>query len=142
MTETIDIHYLPGSPHLEMIEKGNWIDLYTYEDYTFEPGDFHLVNLGVSMRLPEGYEAHIAPRSSTFKRYGLIQTNGVGVVDFLFNGQEDLWMMPCYATRAVSIPRGTRLCQFRIVQSQPKIEFNEVEYLNGTARGGFGSTGV
>lgn len=78
MMETIDIHYLPGSPHLEMTDKGDWIDLYTYEDYTFNFGDFHLVNLGVSMKLPEGYEAHIVARSSTFKRYGLIQTNAMG----------------------------------------------------------------
>lgn len=139
---TIDIHYLPGAPHLEAIDKGDWIDLYTYEDYVFGPGDFHLVNLGVSMKLPEGYEAHIAPRSSTFKRYGLIQTNSVGVVDSSYCGNDDVWMMPCYATRAVSIPKGTRLCQFRIMPTQPTIDFNEVEYLNGEARGGFGSTGV
>lgn len=140
--ETIDIHYLPGSPHLEMTENGNWCDLYTYEDYVFEPGDFKLVNLGVSMKLPEGYEANIVPRSSTFKRWGLIQTNHYAVIDSTYCGTDDIWMMPCYATRAVTVPKGTRLCQFRINKTQPNLVFNEVDSLNEQSRGGFGTSGA
>ena len=139
--ETIKIHYKPGAPHLEKIEKGDWIDLYTYEDCTFAEGEFKLVDLGVSMKLPTGYEALVAPRSSTFHRYGLIQTNGFGVIDNSYCGVGDLWKMPCLATRAVYIPKGTRLCQFRIQKKQPEIEFVEYEPSDADNRGGFGSTG-
>ena len=104
-------------------------------------GDFALIPLGVAMQLPEGYEAHIAPRSSTFKTWGIIQTNSVGVVDFSYNSHDDVWKMPVYATRDTVIEVNDRICQFRIVENQPKIVFEEVEYLEGVARGGFGSTG-
>ena len=93
------------------------------------------------MRIPEGYEAHLAPRSSTFKTWGIIQTNSVGVVDFSYNSHDDVWKMPVYATRDTVIEVNDRICQFRIVENQPKIVFEEVEYLEGVARGGFGSTG-
>ena len=105
-------------------------------------GDFKLVPLGVAMKLPEGYEAILAPRSSTFRRYGLIQTNGIGVVDSSYSGNDDQWMMPVLATRDVSIQKGTRLCQFRIQKNQPPVSFNAVESLDSPNRGGFGSTGA
>lgn len=137
----VQIQYLPGAAHLEKIEKGDWIDLYTYEDVTLSKGDFEIINLGVAMKLPEGCEAIVAPRSSTFKRYGVIQTNGIGVIDESYCGSDDLWGMPVYATQDVTIPKGTRLCQFRIQPKQPDILFQEVDSLSDESRGGFGSTG-
>ena len=121
--------------------KSDWIDLRAAERYELKKGDFALINLGTSMRLPEGYEAHIAPRSSTFKKWGLIQTNGVGVVDFSYNTSEDVYMMPVLATRDTVVEVNDRVCQFRIMKNQPRIVFEEVDELEGVARGGFGSTG-
>lgn len=138
----IDIHYLPGSPYLEQSKNGDWIDLYTYEDVTLMPEEFQLINLGVAMKLPDGYEANIVPRSSTFKRYGLLQTNSYAVIDNSYCGNNDIWRLPVIATRAITIPNGTRLCQFRINEKQPEILFNEVAELRSDDRGGFGSTGV
>ena len=142
-TETIKILY-----HTDKIEKltyidgkSDWIDLRAAERYELKKGDFALINLGISMRLPEGYEAHIAPRSSTFKKWGLIQSNGVGVVDFSYNTSEDVYMMPVLATRDTVVEVNDRVCQFRIMKNQPRIEFEEVTVLEGVARGGFGSTG-
>lgn len=140
--ETIKIKYYPSSPHLEMTEKGNWIDLYVHEDVTLRKGEFALIPLGVAMQLPDGYEAILAPRSSTFKRYGIIQTNGLGIIDNSFAGDGDEWKMPVLATRDVTIMKGTRVCQFRILKTQPSILFNEVLSLDNPDRNGFGSTGV
>lgn len=139
--ETIEIKYYPGSPELEKIKAGDWIDLYTYEDVALFAGDSTIIPLGVAMKLPKGYEAIVAPRSSTFKRWGVIQTNGVGVIDQLYCGNDDQWGMPVYATRNVTIPKGTRLCQFRIQKNQPDILFKEVDDLGNANRGGFGSSG-
>ncbi len=139
--ETIEIKYYPGSPHLEKIEKGDWIDLYTYEDTVLFAGDSAIIPLGVAMKLPAGYEAIVAPRSSTFKRWSIIQTNSLGVIDSSYCGDDDQWGMPVYATRNVTIPKGTRLCQFRIQKRQPDILFKEVDFLNNENRGGFGSSG-
>ena len=105
-------------------------------------GDFQLIPLGVAIALPEGYEAHLAPRSSTFKNFGILQTNSVGVVDYSYRGDGDQWRMPVYATRDVTIPKGARICQFRIVENQPALKFVKVETLGGPDRGGFGSTGI
>lgn len=142
-TETIKILY-----HTDKIEKltyidgkSDWIDLRAAKRYELKKGDFALIDLGVSMRIPEGYEVHIAPRSSTFKKWGLIQTNGVGIVDYSYNTSEDVYMMPVLATRDTVVEVNDRICQFRIMKNQPKIEFEEVDKLEGTARGGFGSTG-
>lgn len=142
MTEKIKIKYLPGSPALEQNDKGDWIDLYTYEDVSLQAGESTCISLGVAMELPQGYEANIAPRSSTFKRYGLLQTNSVAVIDSSYCGNDDIWLYPVFATRPVVISKGTRLCQFRINKVQPKLEFEEVERLNTPNRSGFGSTGV
>lgn len=137
----IEIKYLPGSPRLEKIDVGDWIDLYTYEDAVLFKGDSKIVSLGVCMKLPKGYEAVVAPRSSTFKRWGVIQTNSIGVIDGTYCGDDDVWGLPLYATRDVTIPKGTRLCQFRIQARQPDILFKEVDTLSDKSRGGFGSTG-
>ena len=108
----------------------------------FKAGEFKLVNLGISVKLPEGYEAHIAPRSSTFKNYGLLQVNSVGVVDNTYCGDEDVWRWPVYATRDCVIHVNDRICQFRIQKHQPQIIFEEVESLGNEDRGGIGSTGT
>jgi dUTP pyrophosphatase len=128
-------------PKLNKVDKGDWIDLYVGEDYTMKAGELLLLNLGVSMKLPENYEAHIIPRSSTFLKYGILQANSMGMVDNSYCGNEDIWKFPAYATRDVSVSKGDRLCQFRIVEKQPKINFEEVENLEDLNRGGFGSTG-
>lgn len=142
MCETIKIKYWPSSPHLEVNPNGSWIDLYTYVDTTLQPGDFALIPLGVAMKLPEGYEANFVPRSSTFKRWGILQTNHYSVIDPSYCGDEDMWLYPVYATRAVTIPKGTRLCQFRINQVQPQIIFDEVVSLGEESRGGIGTSGA
>lgn len=121
--------------------KSDWIDLRCAEDLTLEAGEFRLIPLGVAIALPEGYEAHIVPRSSTFKNYGLLQANSMGVVDCSYCGDNDQWRMPVYATRRVAIQKNARICQFRIVQNQPKLKFTKVARLDGPDRGGFGSTG-
>ena len=122
--------------------KSDWIDLSAAEEVSLRAGDFRLIPLGVAIALPEGWEAHIVPRSSTFKNYGILQTNSMGVVDCSYCGDNDQWRMPVYATRDVTIEKGARICQFRIVENQPKLNFVRVEHLDGPDRGGFGSTGV
>ena len=141
-TEIIKVKYLPGSPHLTINSDGSWIDLYTYEDTVLQSGDFKIISLGVAMKLPEGYEANFVPRSSTFKRWGVLQTNCYSVIDPTYCGDSDIWGYPVYATRAVTIPKGTRLCQFRINRVQPVIRFEEVSTLGNTDRGGFGTSGA
>lgn len=121
--------------------KSDWIDLRSAEDVELKAGEFKLISLGVSIRLPEGYEAHIVPRSSTFKTWGIIQTNSMGIVDESYHGDSDIWRMPVYATRDSKINKNDRICQFRIVKHQPIIKFEEVAYLSEINRGGFGSTG-
>lgn len=141
--ETIKIQY--HSTEIDKLTyidgKSDWIDLRAAERVEFKKGDFKLVSLGVSMRLPEGYEAHIVPRSSTFKTWGLLQANSQGVVDWSYNSSEDVWKCPMFATRDTVVEVNDRICQFRIVEHQPKINFEEVDHLEGVARGGFGSTG-
>ena len=154
--ETIKIKYTDSDLiRLEKIQKGCWIDLRAAEDVTLEKGDSKLINLGIAMELPVGYEAILVPRSSTFKNYGIIQTNGEGVIDGFstdengkiiqgtgYCGDNDIWKMPVYATRYTVIHKNDRICQFRIQKKQPDIEFVEVEHLRNDNRGGFGSTGV
>ena len=105
-------------------------------------GSFRLIRLGVGMILPDGYEAHVAPRSSTVKNFGIIQTNSPGVIDNSYSGEEDEWRMPAYALRDTVIRKNDRICQFRIVEKQPALTFEIVEHLNDESRGGFGSTGT
>ena len=141
--ETIKIKY-----HTDEIEKlryidgkSDWIDLRSAEDVELKAGDFKLISLGVSMELPRGYEAHIVPRSSTFKTWGILQTNSIGIIDESYCGDNDIWKYPVYALRDTIIHKNDRICQFRIMKHQPTIEFEEVEHLEGEERGGFGSSG-
>jgi dUTP pyrophosphatase len=121
--------------------QGNWIDLKASETVQFHPREYGNIPLGVSMKLPEGYEAYIVPRSSTFSKYGIIQTNGIGIIDNSYSGTDDIWQMPVYAMKETTIPVGARICQFRIVKKQPDIEFIAADRLDEIDRGGFGSTG-
>ena len=131
-----------GMERIEQIPQGNWIDLRTEEKIHLEKGDYRKISLGVSMQLPYGYEAIIAPRSSTFERYGILLANCIGIIDESYCGDDDIWRFPAYATRMIDIPAGTRICQFRIIEHQPAVELVEVEHLGNRNRSGFGSTGL
>ena len=122
--------------------KSDWIDLRASEDVVLKKGEFKLIPLGIAMKLPEEYEAHVVPRSSTFKNFGLIMTNSVGIIDNSYCGDGDQWYFPALAIRDTEIHKNDRICQFRIMKNQPKIEFDEVNDLETSNRGGFGSTGV
>ena len=142
-TEKIQIKYFSDKiEHLCYIDgKSDWIDLRAAEDVMLKAGEFKLIPLGIAMKLPEGYEAHVVPRSSTFKNFGIIQTNHYGVIDESYCGDNDQWFVPVLAMRDTEIHVNDRICQFRIMEHQPVIEFEETEKLEGTDRGGFGSTG-
>lgn len=141
--ETIKIKYFTDKiEKLTYIDgKSDWIDLRAAEDVNLKAGEFKLIPLGVAMELPAGYEAHVVPRSSTFKNFGIIQTNHQGVIDGSYCGDNDQWFMPVYAVRDTQIHVNDRICQFRIMKNQPKIVFNEVAQLENEDRGGVGSTG-
>lgn len=124
------------------IPQGDWIDLRAAETVTMKAGEFKLISLGVSMKLPDGYEAHVVPRSSTFKTWGILQTNSMGVIDNSYSGTNDVWMFPAYATRFCHIRKGDRICQFRIMPKQLPISFEIADTLDDKNRGGFGSTGT
>lgn len=121
--------------------KSDWIDLRASEDVVLKQGDFALIPLGVAMELPKGYEAHIVPRSSTYKTFGLIQTNSCGIVDSSYCGDNDMWRMSVIAMRDTEVHVNDRICQFRIMKNQPEIHFTELEHLGNADRGGFGTTG-
>lgn len=124
------------------ISKGDWIDLRAAEKVELKRGEFKLVPLGVAMELPAGYEAHVAPRSSTFKNFGVIQTNSLGIIDNSYCGDNDQCFFPAFALRDTVINVNDRICQFRIMEIQPKITFTRVESLGNRDRGGHGSTGI
>ena len=136
----IQINYHGNMP-IEKISVGDWIDLRAAEDTIMSSGEFKIISLGISMKLPEGYEAHVVPRSSTFKKWGIIQANGIGVIDNTYCGDDDIWKFPAIALRDTHIYKGDRICQFRIVKKQPEFSFVEVDHLGDQNRGGFGSTG-
>ena len=141
--ERIKIKYFTDKiDKISKIDKGDWIDLRAAETVNLKAGEFKLIPLGVAMQLPEEYEAHMAPRSSTFKNWGIIQTNSVAVIDESYCGDNDQWLYPAYALRDTVINVNDRICQFRIVNKQPLIDFEEVETLGNDDRGGIGSTGV
>lgn len=141
--ETIKIRYADKTVNeVSVIPNGDWIDLRSAETVELKQGEFRIISLGVSMKLPDGYEAHVVPRSSTFKNYGIIQTNSMGIIDNSYCGNNDIWKFPALALRDTIIHAGDRICQFRIVRKQPSIEFEKVENLNSVDRGGFGSTGI
>ena len=126
----------------QALEQGDWVDLKAACDVVMFEGEYAVIPLGIAVELPEGYEAHIAPRSSTFKRYGVLCANSFGIIDNAYCGDGDQWGFPAYATRRTEIPKGARVCQFRVVESQPALEIERVESLGNADRGGFGSTGA
>ena len=153
----IKIKYFDGARKLEVISKGNWIDVYANADMIIKEGERAMIPLGFAMQLPEGFEAHLAPRSSTFKTWGIIQTNHVGVIDNSYCGDNDQWFYPAYClmgkettydieigefVKYTEIKKGDKIAQFRIIEIQPPIEFEEVEVLGNDDRNGFGSTGT
>ena len=157
--KTIRIKYFEGAKKLEKIEKGDWIDLRANKDIFIPKGEMRLIPLGVAMELPTGYEAHLVPRSSTFKKWGIIQTNHCGIIDCSYCGDNDEWLFPAYCLEdrdecemvykdgvgtkkyGTWIRKGDRICQFRIMENQPTLEFEEVEVLGNKDRRGIGSTG-
>ncbi len=136
MTKTIKIKYFT-----DKIEKLAYMDLRSAEDVTLKKGEFKLIPLGIAMELPKGYEAHVVPRSSTYKNFGVIQTNHMGVIDETYCGDNDQWFMPVLAMRDTRIHVNDRICQFRIMEHQPELVFEETEILGHADRGGHGSTG-
>ena len=146
----IKIKYFDNAKELNMIEKGNWCDLYANKDMFIPEGEKMMIPLGVAMQLPEGYEAHVVPRSSTFKTWGIIQTNHIGIIDNSYCGDNDQWFYPAYCLEPKNfidnqygtlIRKGDKIAQFRIIEVQPKLEFEKVESLGNKDRGGFESTG-
>lgn len=126
---------------IEKLPVGDWIDLRCAERVDMDAGQFKIISLGVSMKLPEGYEAHVLPRSSTFKKWGILMTNSMGIIDESYCGERDIWGFPALAMRNTTIFKGDRICQFRIVKKMPEVTFIEVNHMEDADRGGFGSTG-
>lgn len=142
MAKQIKIKYIHDIDTIDLLDVGNWIDLRVSEDTYLDLGEYRLLPLGIAMELPEGYEAHVVPRSSTFKNYGILQTNGIGIIDESYCGDDDMWYFPALATREVFIPKGSRICQFRIVPIMGDVELVQVEELGNKNRNGIGSTGM
>ena len=139
--ETIRIKYLRGVKKIERFNIGDWIDLRAAEDISLKAGEFKLIPLGVAMELPKGYEALVAPRSSTFKKLDILLANSIGIIDESYKGDNDEWHFPAYAVKDTIIHKDERICQFRIIQHQPLIHLVEVDHLGNEDRGGIGSTG-
>lgn len=126
---------------LQKLPMGDWIDLRASEQVDMNAGEFKIIPLGVSMKLPKGYEAHVLPRSSTFKKWGILMVNGMGIIDESYCGEGDVWGFPALAMRPTTIYKGDRICQFRITQKMDDLKFVEVEFMEDNDRGGYGSTG-
>ena len=137
----IKVRYHADIHPLEKFANGDWIDLRAAEDVELKAGEYKLISLGVSMKLPYGYEAVVVPRSSTFKHWGIIQTNHMGVIDNSYSGDDDVWKFPAYATKDVLIEKNSRICQFRIQRSMPRLDLITVDKLDDVSRGGFGTSG-
>lgn len=129
-------------PKVSKISQGDWIDLRAAKTIEIKKDEFKLIPLGIAMELPEGYEAHVVPRSSTFKNFGIIETNSMGVIDESYKGDNDQWFFPAHAIRDTIVEFGERICQFRIMEKMPEVEFVEVLTMNNEDRGGHGSTGT
>ncbi len=146
-TETPDVLEIKIKYHdkdlgkIEKIPVGDWIDLHAAERVDMDVGDYKVISLGVSMKLPKGYEAHVLPRSSTFRRWGILMTNSMGIIDESYCGEHDVWGFPALAMKSTTIFKGDRICQFRIMKKMPEVKFVEVDYMDDEDRGGFGSTG-
>ena len=141
--EKIKIKYFDNEiDKLKITDIGDWVDLRSAETVHLKKGEFHLIPLGVGMKLPEGYEANIVPRSSTYKNFKIIQTNCFAVIDNSYSGDSDQWFYPVVAMEDTIIHKNDRICQFRINEKMPMVEFKEVEHLDEVSRGGFGSSGI
>ena len=139
----INVKYIKDVPEIKIIKGGDWIDLCAAEDIELSFLDSYLIPLGVAIELPKGHEGILVPRSSTFKKYGILMTNSIGVIDESYNGDEDEWHFPCICmANKTFIPKGARICQFRIFKHQSPLGFVKVEHLNHINRGGIGSTGI
>lgn len=138
---TIKVRYHADIYPLEKTEAGDWIDLRVAEDVEMKAGEYKLIPLGVSMQLPPGYEALVIPRSSTFKHWGILQTNSCGLIDNSYCGDDDIWYFPALATRDVLIEKNSRICQFRIQKKMKNVKFQTVNTLNNVNRGGLGHSG-
>lgn len=144
------VRYHADIPEIERTAIGDWIDLRAAESVFLPEGESGMISLGVSMRLPDGYEAHVLPRSSTYKHWGIVMVNSMGLIDNSYSGDGDIWHFPayCLSGRVMRngrigslIEKGDRICQFRLVKCQPEFEICRVDRLDGENRGGFGSTG-
>lgn len=140
--KTIKIKYKEGVDPITILPNGDWIDLRCAEDTTLKAGEFKYIPLGVAMQLPEGFEAIVVPRSSTFAKYGVLQTNSMGVIDNSYFGNNDWWHFPALAMRDTFIPKNARICQFRLLPNQMNIIMQKVNHLSNNDRGGLGSTGT
>lgn len=138
----VKIKYFSDIEKIKKFKYGDWIDLRSAEDVELKTGDFKIIKLGIGMKLPYGWEAHVAPRSSTYKNFGIICANSFGIIDNSYCGDEDEWGFPAIALRDTTIHKNDRICQFRVVEKQPSIDFVEVEHLDKVSRGGFGTSGV
>lgn len=139
----IKVKYLADIDKLHSIKEGDWIDLRCAITTEVYKGEYKAIPLGVAMELPEGYEAIVAPRSSLFKKHGLICVNSIGIIDESYCGDGDQWHLLVLGTsdRPAIIEKNERICQFRIIKHQPELEFETVESLGNADRGGIGSTG-
>jgi len=140
--ETIKVKYFTDVKPIEKIEVGDWIDLRAAKDVELKKGEACLIPLGVAMKLPEGFEAYLVPRSSTFKKFGILQTNSIGIIDESYCGDDDQWHLPVLAVRDTVIHKNDRIAQFRIMKKMPEIKFEVVDHLGNKNRGGLGSTGI
>ena len=138
----VKIKYFSDIEKIKKFKYGDWIDLRSAEDVELKAGDFKIIKLGIGMKLPYGWEAHVAPRSSTYKNFGIICAHSFGIIDNSYCGDEDEWGFPAIALRDTTIHKNDRICQFRVVEKQPSIDFVEVEHLDKVSRGGFGTSGV
>ena len=138
----IKVKYHADIQPLKKTANGDWIDLRAAEDVELKAGEFKIISLGVSMKLPDGYEAHVVPRSSTYKTWGVLQSNHMGVIDNSYCGDNDIWMFPARADRDTVIHKNDRICQFRVVKKMEDVCFITVEKLGNADRGGFGSSGT
>jgi len=135
-------YHLDELERIKKIRVGDWIDLRSAEKVIMPPGSYRLISLGISVELPCGYEAHIAPRSSTFINFGIIMVNSPGIIDETYCGNNDIWYFSAYALNTCNIKVNDRICQFRIVEKQQLAYITEVDFLENDDRGGFGSTGI
>lgn len=140
--EIIKIKYFDQEiDKIQKISVGDWIDLRSAETVELKKGEYALIRLGVGMILPDGYEAHVLPRSSTPSKFGIVCANSMGIIDNSYSGDADEWKFPAVAIRDTVIHKNDRICQFRIVKNQPGITFEVVDHLRENSRGGIGSTG-